>query len=160
MVAPVLVRWLGHPSAFDDPGILKRLAHGTLSVATVEALRRYDKLRVGLSPGAERALGPGSLGGFSRTYLFRPATAANPSACFQWMDAADAALLFGNPWNRWEFVDATEPPRIARRPMADRDWLRLLHDFSMIAHPDGRPRRSDVLGGKPLMPAGLARHWR
>ncbi len=150
------IRWEGSPSVFDDPGVLSRLARGTLSRATVDALTRYDRVRVPLS--TVRILGPGDAGGFSRTYRFVRATQSNPSGPFQEMTEADVELLMGNRWDRWEFVDVTDAPIKARRPMQGRDWQRLLEDFALVEATTERWRGSPF--DKDVVTRQLVRAYR
>ncbi len=159
MAGLVRVRWVGHPSAFDDPGVLRRLATGRLSLGTVGELRRYDRLRVGLVPGSSvRTLTPGDGSGVMASYRFVPATEDNTSGPFQLMTTADATVLFANRWDRWEFLDATEPPILSRRPMTGRDWERLLEDFRLVERTtDARQRPAN---GKQVVPVQLTRPYR
>lgn len=151
-----LVRWVGGPAAFQDPYILRKIGRGEMSVGTLEALRRYEyHLRVSLSPGSERVLGPGHAGGFSRTYRFVPATRENPSGPFQWMTPEDAALLLGNRWERWSFVDVTDAPVKDRAPMRPQDWPALLADYAMLTTGTGDP-----LAGREVLGSQLARPYR
>lgn len=121
-----LVRWCGDPDPYADRTILKGLAYGTLPVELVERLRFYDtKQRVSVLPRrSENTLGPTH--GFSRTYVF---TAEAP---FQWMDEADAALLFGNEWDRWQYLDVTDAPYAERPPLTPRQWRALMASFDKL----------------------------
>lgn len=120
-----LLRWVGCPSAFQDPLVKSWILGERLTLAQVEAFRRYEyHLRVSLSPGAERTLGPSH--GFSRTYVF------TPEAPYQWMLERDAALLMQNRWDRWEFLDHTDAPGSAQRVMRRDDWRKIIEDFSML----------------------------
>ena len=147
MTEPRLVRWVGTPSALQDPGILRGIANGTLSLPMLGAIKRYEHhLRTAVLPGerSERVLGPAQAGGFSRTYRF---TGAAP---FQWMDAADAERLFANRWDRWEFFDCTDAPVKDRSPMTKPQWKALLADFAMLTTGAGNPQAGDGAFGRRL----------
>jgi len=146
----VLVRWTGNPSCFQDPGVRRAIANGALPLPVLEQMRRYEyRLRVSLSPGSERILNAGA-GGFSRGYLF------TPEAPYQWMTPADAALLLGNPWERWEFIDATDPGHRQRAPLTKDQWRQLLADFAKLAPATGFYMGAD----KEMRLRGLAGAYR
>jgi len=121
-----LIRWVGNPSAFQDPLVKTWIVMGKLSMQQLEGFRRYENhLRVSLSPGSERSLGPAH--GFAQTYIF------TPQAPYQWMLERDAALLMSNRWDRWEFLDHTDAPGIAQRVMRREDWRQLMDDFAALS---------------------------
>ncbi len=152
-----LVRWCGGPSAFEDPFIRRKIAAGGFSLGTVEALRRYEyHLRVSLSPGAARSVGPTAE--FPGTDRLGATYNWSTEAPFQWMTEADAALLFTNRWDRWEFVDVTDSPTRQRAPMQPSNWSALLDDYAMLTTQTDTHHRP--ASGKGVVPRQLARPYR
>ena len=136
-----LVRWVGTPSAFQDPLVKTWILAGSLSAAQVEDFRRYEyHLRVSLSPGAVRTLSDRH--GYGQLYTF------TPEAPYQWMLEADAEKLFGSRWDRWEFLDLTDhpAPRTAVRTMRKNDWRQLMDDFKLLT----TNRRDNMVPGKSI----------
>src|SRR5687768_6151526 len=96
-----LVVWAGDPLPFDDPGVQRAAATGRLSPGLAAWFRHFATYQANqLVPGRmTKTLSPAS--GFSETYTF------GPDEYRQWMTEADAALLFANEWDRWQFLDVS-----------------------------------------------------
>lgn len=93
----------------------------------LERLRRFENhQRICALPGStELTLGPEH--GFSRHYHF------GPRVFIQDMEDADAALLFNNEWDRWQFLDVTDLPDSTPRPrLTKNDWMALLKSFGKL----------------------------
>ncbi len=126
-----LIRWIGDPIPWDDPAVQRAAANGTLSLRLAAWFRYFSTHQCNqLVPGRmEKRIGPES--GFSQGYVF------GPHEYRVWMTDADAALLLGNEWERWQFLDVTDAPESARRPaMGKRDWQSLQASFAKLT--DGR----------------------
>lgn len=122
-----LIRWVGDPIPWDDPAIQRAIAHQRLPLTLTTWFRRFVTHQANqLVPGRmEKTLGPAS--GFSRTYTF------GPHEYRVWMTEADAALLFGNEWDRWQFLDVTDAPHSTTRPaMSANDWRALQASFDKL----------------------------
>jgi hypothetical protein len=122
-----LVRWVGDPPVWSDPTIGKGLATQSLSLATADKRRFFNKWQRQFPvPGhSTRIIGPES--GYSQTYQF------GPHQFLVWMTTEDAAHLFRNRWERWQFLDVTETPFLTERPrMSKEQWLALLDDFALL----------------------------
>lgn len=122
-----LVRWVGDPIPWDDPAIQRALAQGRLSLGLTEWFRHFATYQANqLVPGRmTKTLGPAH--GFGQTYTF------GPDEYRAWMTDADAALLFGNEWDRWQFLDVTDAPgQTQRPPMGKRDWQSLQASFAKL----------------------------
>lgn len=123
-----LVRWIGDPSPWQDAVMRKNLMLNTLSPAIVERLSFFDKhQRISVvSDHSESILGPAH--GFSQTYVFGPQQFA------VWMHDQDAAKLFANEWDRWQYLDVTDAPYTERRPpLKGSDWMAIVASFAKVA---------------------------
>lgn len=136
-----LVRWIGDPSPFADPVLQKAIAFGQTPPALLAALEFFTTWqRQLLLPGTSaRCFGVES--GFSQTYCFGPRQYA------AWMEEADAALVFANEWERWQFLDVTDDPSRVERPrMGKDDWRALLASFAKLGK--GRRLRPEYRTGR------------
>lgn len=119
-----LIRWFGDPSPWSDPTIARALAQGRVPLNLVEKLRFFDKWQRQIARGS-RVLGLES--GFGQSYQF------GPQQFLVWMTDEDAAHLFRNRWERWQFLDVTETPWMTvRPPMLKDQWHMLLADFAEL----------------------------
>lgn len=131
-----LIRLVGDPSPWADPALSKALVWKRVPLRVAEALAFYGKWQMqALVIGAtERCIGVAD--GFSRAYCFGPHQYA------VWMEAADAAHLLGNEWERWQFLDITDTPWVTERPrMTNQDWGTLLASFAKLG--EGRRLRPE-----------------
>lgn len=122
-----LVLFTGDPSPFTDPAIVRGIMEERFPQALIDRIRTYDRhQRIFARAGhTERTLGPAH--GFSQTYVFGPHQFA------AWMTAEDAALLFRNEWDRWQFLDITDTPSVtARPPLTRRQWQALFDSFAKL----------------------------
>ncbi len=122
-----LVRLVGDPIPWDDPAIQRAVATGRLSLGLAEWFRYFCLHQANqLVPGRmERSIGPAH--GFSQTYTF------GPEEYREWMTEADAALLFANEWDRWQFLDVTDQQSQTQRPPLGKDgWRQLKASFDKL----------------------------
>jgi hypothetical protein len=131
-----LIRLVGDPNPWTDPVLARDLVWGRVPRKVAEALAFYAKwqmqaLVVGTTHRVLRVAD-----GFSEAYEFGPLQYA------AWMQKQDAALLFANEWERWQFLDITETQWVTERPpMTNDDWGRLLASFAKLGM--GRRLRSE-----------------
>lgn len=122
-----LVRWVGDPIPWDDPAVQREVAAGRLPLDLAEWFRFFAVYQANqLVPGRmQKTLGPDS--GFGRTYTF------GPEEYRVWMTDEDAALLFANEWDRWQFLDVTDTPSQTRRPaLGANGWRSLRASFAKL----------------------------
>lgn len=122
-----LVWWAGDPAPWADRVIVNRLTRGVIPLNWAEQIREFDVYqRISAIPGkSELVLGPAH--GFSRTYTF------GPQQFKVWMEDKDAALLLGNEWDRWQFLDISDNPSLLERPpLTWGDWGQLLKSFAKL----------------------------
>jgi hypothetical protein len=122
------IKWVGDPSPWSDPALVAGLVRETIPLPLLERFRRFENhQRVCALPGKSvLSLGPES--GFTRHYRF------GPHNFIVEMDDADAALLFGNEWDRWQFLDVTDMPDTAERPrLTKTQWAALLESFGKLS---------------------------
>lgn len=113
------VRWVGHPSPFEDPQIHKMIFEGTLPLPMAFAFRRFEhNRRVAANPGrSEFSVGPSH--GFSRTYRWLPNQELE-------MEERDWELLCRHPLDRYMFLDVTDMSLPQRPLLTKRQWQELI----------------------------------
>jgi hypothetical protein len=124
-----LIRWVGDPGPWSDPTLAGALARQEIPVPIARKLQDYNKYKRQLCiPGrTQRGFGPKE--GFSQSYTF------GPYEFTQRMSAEDAAYLFTNEWDRWQFIDVTDMPSLTERPpLTLRQWHQLLASFEKLGY--------------------------
>lgn len=113
------IRWVGHPSPFEDPYIQKRLFEGTLPLPMAFAFRKFEhNRRIAAVPGhSEFSVGPAH--GFSRTYRWLPKQELD-------MDEKDWELLSKYPTDRYMFLDVTDVSLSERPLLTKQQWQELI----------------------------------
>src|SRR4051812_23564586 len=123
-----LVRWIGHPSPFGDPNIVKMLVDARLPIPMVKAFQRFEhNRRLAAVPGkSEFLVGPAH--GFSRTYRWLPGQELE-------VTEEDYALLTRHPLDRYMFLDVTDLTITALPVLTKRQWQELIDASESTAPP-------------------------
>lgn len=140
-----LIRQVGDPDPWGDPNIQRLIARGELPLEMAERFRFFTRhQRDVVIPGrTERHFTIAD--GFSQHYQFGPVQFA------AWMTDADAAQLFANEWERWQFIDITDTPsQTERPPMSKADWQRLMASFDKLG--EGRRLKREYRSGTERLP--------
>jgi hypothetical protein len=122
------VRWVGHPSPFADPHILKMIERETLPLPMAMAFRRFEhNRRISATPGkAEFSVGPTH--GFSRTYRWLPDQELD-------IEDEDYELLIRHPLDRYMFLDVTNGSLPTRPILTKRQWQELIEASEVTPPP-------------------------
>jgi hypothetical protein len=114
------IKWVGHPSPFDDPNIRRALYRQQLPFPLLQALRRFEHdRRICATPGRQDTYHVGIQHGFSRTYIWYPHQTVE-------MTEEDWEKLCRNPLDRYLFLDVTDFPVADRPPLTKAQWQELL----------------------------------
>jgi len=115
-----IIRYVGHPSPFDDPNIRRRLARQSMPPDVALAMSHFEhNRRISVRRGAS-VYNVGRAEGFSRQYTWGPIHFDVE------MDDADWKRLDRDPIHRFMFLDVTNGVPPARPPLTPQDWVSLL----------------------------------
>lgn len=128
-MATRIVRWIGHPSPFDDHNVRRRLERGTLHPEVALAFTRFEhNRRFTVRRGAGSfTIGPQQ--GYTREYQWGPVYYDVE------MDERDFLRLWRNPLDRHMFIDVTNGvPKF--RPLLTRvEWRELIKAMDSSPEP-------------------------
>lgn len=113
-----LIRWVGHPSPFDDQNWRKLLVLGVIPDPMIKLFKKFEhsrKLSAVIGSGATFSVGLEH--GFSRSYLWNPQETVP-------MEDQDWERLGRNPIDRFMFLDVTDNPSMTlnERRLTKRQW--------------------------------------
>lgn len=123
------IRWVGHPSPFEDPVIQKDLEAARIPMPLVQALRRFEhNRRISVLPG-KSTFSVGFKDGMSRSYVWGPTNFEIE------MEDKDWDILRRHPLDASMFLDITDFSPLHRPPLTKRQWMALIDQAERTPKP-------------------------
>jgi hypothetical protein len=122
------IRWVGHPSPFEDPNIVKMLEVGRIPLPMALAFRKFEHHRRVPAVVGRSEFSVGLAHGFSRTYRWLPHQELE-------MTEEDWQLLCRHPLDRYMFLDVTDISPPQRPLLQKRQWQELIEAAETAPEP-------------------------